>query len=492
MSTHADPPHILIIGAGITGLVLAQALRSHGVRFTIYERDPDISYRGRGWGLTIHWALDTLLSLLPQDVINRLPETYVDPVAVAAGEKGTFPFFDLRNGERRWQLTSPNRIRVGRERLRRLLMEGIDVKVSDFCFVLYPRLSALRNLSTPVVSPSFSRLELTNAFKKWSHTLTSITHPTPQTVNAHFSNTTSPSVSVSAIGSLLIGADGSHSAVRSHLLPSSISTNTRLPIRFLGISAPFPSALALSVQALDSFFFQGGDPLTDLFLYFSFFSTPKADERELGEGQWEGQICISYPYRAGFWGKKQPMEVPGSDAERVALMKDFAEGWKEPFRGLVMSLGEDTAVKELVVEDYLPEHGIGKEGDGKVALVGDAGHAMTICELTSLNRIRHAAFDRLGRQSNRGDPYQVLSEMSRDYLSLSWKLLLTHSPLRSRRSGQPRYRGRVGPSFPHPAFTRKVFSFHDNERRDISLRRSDDSAYTSCGAGESTSGHGCA
>ena len=86
------------------------------------------------------------------------------------------------------------------------------------------------------------------------------------------------------------------------------------------------------------------------------------------------------------------MEVPGSDAERVALMKDFAEGWKEPFRGLVMSLAEDTAVKELVVEDYLPEHGIGEKGEWRVALVGDAGHAMTICELTSLRRARHAAF----------------------------------------------------------------------------------------------------
>ena len=138
MSTQTDVPHVLIIGAGITGLVLAQALKSHGVGFAIYERDSDPSYRGRGWGLTIHWALDTLLSLLPQDIIDRLPETYVDSVAAAAGEKGTFPFFDLRTGERRWQLTSPNRIRVGRERLRRLLMEGIDVKVGDSLLFLHP------------------------------------------------------------------------------------------------------------------------------------------------------------------------------------------------------------------------------------------------------------------------------------------------------------------------------------------------------------------
>lgn len=89
------------------------------------------------------------------------------------------------------------------------------------------------------------------------------------------------------------------------------------------------------------------------------------------------------------------MEVPGNNAARVALMKDFAEGWKEPFRGLVMSLAEDTVVKELVVEDYLPEHGIGEKGEGRVALVGDAGHAMTICELASLSCVHRAVFGHL-------------------------------------------------------------------------------------------------
>ncbi|KAL8793224.1 MAG: hypothetical protein Q9195_004160 [Heterodermia aff. obscurata] len=326
MSTQTDATHVLIVGAGITGLAFAQALRNHGVSFTIYERDPDPSYRGRGWGLTIHWALDTLLSLLPQDIIDRLPETYVDPEAVARGEKGTFPFFDLRSGDRRWELTSPNRIRVGRERLRRLLMEGIDVK--------------------------------------WSHTLTSVTHPTPLTVTAHFST---PSSTLSAIGTLLLGADGTHSTVRSHLLPHPLSTTTRLPIRFLGTTTRLPAPLALSLKALDPFFFQGGDPLTNVFLYFSFFSTPNQHE----EGQREAQFSLSYPYRPGFWGQDHAMEVP---AERVALMKAFAEGWVEPFRELVMSLAEDSAVKELVVEDFLPEKGIGE----RVALVGDAGHAMTI------------------------------------------------------------------------------------------------------------------
>ncbi|KAI4137221.1 MAG: hypothetical protein LQ341_005235, partial [Variospora aurantia] len=123
-----DKGHILIIGAGITGLVLSQALKKHGIAFTIFERDPDVSARGRGWGLTIHWSLDTFISLLPQHLVDRLPETYVNPEASKQGENGNFLFFDLRSGETRWQVPPNKRIRVSRERLRALLLDGLDIQ----------------------------------------------------------------------------------------------------------------------------------------------------------------------------------------------------------------------------------------------------------------------------------------------------------------------------------------------------------------------------
>lgn len=125
-----DEPHILIIGAGITGLVLAQALKKNGIAFTVFERDAHVAARGRGWGLTIHWSLDTFLSLLPQYIVDKLPEVYVDPEASNKGENGNFLFFDLRSGETRWQVPPSKRIRVSRERLRALLLEGLDVQVS--------------------------------------------------------------------------------------------------------------------------------------------------------------------------------------------------------------------------------------------------------------------------------------------------------------------------------------------------------------------------
>ena len=123
-------PHILVIGAGIIGLTLAQALRKRhpGLKTTVYERDANASTRGAGWGLTIHWALAAFQELLPSELLERLEETFVDPVAARLGD-GSFTFLDLRTGQKRWCVPPGRRIRVRRESLRRLLMEGVDIKV---------------------------------------------------------------------------------------------------------------------------------------------------------------------------------------------------------------------------------------------------------------------------------------------------------------------------------------------------------------------------
>lgn len=48
---------ILIIGAGIIGLTLAQAFRKRGISYQIFERDPSAEHRGAGWAITIHWQV---------------------------------------------------------------------------------------------------------------------------------------------------------------------------------------------------------------------------------------------------------------------------------------------------------------------------------------------------------------------------------------------------------------------------------------------------
>ncbi|ETN44525.1 uncharacterized protein HMPREF1541_10195 [Cyphellophora europaea CBS 101466] len=338
------PPRAIIVGAGITGLLLAQALKKRSIPFVIYERDPTADHRGKGWGITIHWALDALLSLLPQHIIDRLPEAYVDPEASRNGDNGNFLFFNLRTGEALWKVPPNKRIRMAREKFRRLLMEGIDIQ--------------------------------------WSHTLQDF-HHSPNGVTATFTTPSNPQHSITA--PLLIGADGSRSAVRRALFPGSLSANTPLPVRLLGVSTVYPAALSLTARALDPFFYQAGDPATDAFHWFSFLDSPSSNDRqgEAAAGH-DCQILVSWPFRAGFLGDdEKPTEVPVGNVERVRLMKRVARGWAQPFAGIVQAIPEEAECKSIALEDWVPplagDRGWeAREGAGRVVLVGDAAHAMTM------------------------------------------------------------------------------------------------------------------
>jgi cation diffusion facilitator CzcD-associated flavoprotein CzcO len=44
---------VLIIGAGLGGLVLAQILKKNGVPFEIFERDEGLASRKQGWAVAL-------------------------------------------------------------------------------------------------------------------------------------------------------------------------------------------------------------------------------------------------------------------------------------------------------------------------------------------------------------------------------------------------------------------------------------------------------
>jgi len=46
--------HVLIIGAGLGGLTLAQTLRKQGISYEIFERDEDENGRFQGWAIALH------------------------------------------------------------------------------------------------------------------------------------------------------------------------------------------------------------------------------------------------------------------------------------------------------------------------------------------------------------------------------------------------------------------------------------------------------
>ena len=329
MPTTSNP--ILVIGAGISGLTLAQACRKRSLPYRLFERDSSATHRSAGWGLTLNWALPTFRSLIPDDILERLPETYVNKEAVNSGEKGSFTFFDLSTGEAKWNVPASERIRVSRERLRKLMLEGLEVE--------------------------------------WSRTLVDV-EKVNGGVKALFNDGTT------VTGSVLLACDGANSQVR-RLCHSENYQTDQLPVRFIGAGVHYTESEIAGIKKLDPYFLQGSDPQTDTYLWFSFLNTPK--DPNSGEGRDDAyycQIMTSWPHRAGFKGQSNSTEAPEGKAEQLAFMKSLAKDWAEPFRSVVQSIPPESEVMPIHLADWLPRRTTAF--DGRVILLGDAAHAMVM------------------------------------------------------------------------------------------------------------------
>jgi hypothetical protein len=89
-------------------------------------------------------------------------------------------------------------------------------------------------------------------------------------------------------------------------------------------------------------------------------------------------MVVSWPIRDGFFNQTSPLLFPDTNQGQVELIKRFADTWAEPFRSLAHSIPGDTEVKCLELSDWPPPKGL--RTTGHVALVGDAMHAMAMCE----------------------------------------------------------------------------------------------------------------
>ena len=89
---------VLIIGAGATGLALAQGLKKAGIPCVVYEENDSLEIR-RNWGFAVHWGLDALRELLPVQIFERLETTQVDPHLPQNEENYGIPMFDGASGD---------------------------------------------------------------------------------------------------------------------------------------------------------------------------------------------------------------------------------------------------------------------------------------------------------------------------------------------------------------------------------------------------------
>jgi 2-polyprenyl-6-methoxyphenol hydroxylase-like FAD-dependent oxidoreductase len=315
---------VIIIGGGIIGLTLAQALRQRSIPYLIYERDANVDFRGPGWALSIHWAKAILEQLLPVSVFNELPNAFVNPEAVHNGEKGAFVHYNALTAEKLFRVPPSERLRLRRQSFRQVLLSGIDVE--------------------------------------WSRKFSSFTKNEDGTIVAHFEDgTRSPS------GAVIVGCDGAHSKVRRALLPDA-SGNHQLPVRCLGVTVILPSSIAKPMRDLDPYFMQMGDQKQNVFVFFSFLDVPGSNHRA-DPDSYACQIFMSWPENA-------LQDMPTNPPDQIAFMKHVTEDWAEPFHSIIKAIPEDTISISVPLEDWAPRPW--DNHNGAVTLAGDAAHTMTM------------------------------------------------------------------------------------------------------------------
>ncbi|KAH8177012.1 FAD binding domain-containing protein [Sarocladium implicatum] len=128
ISMAAQTPRVAIVGAGLTGLLTAHGLQKNGIGVTIYERDESLNARARDWTILLHWALPLLDKLVPADLLAKLPYAVCNPHLDFNEDIECLPVYNGATGALLFKSPTPGARRISRQRLREILIEGLDIK----------------------------------------------------------------------------------------------------------------------------------------------------------------------------------------------------------------------------------------------------------------------------------------------------------------------------------------------------------------------------
>lgn len=176
-------------------------------------------------------------------------------------------------------------------------------------------------------------------------------------------------------GSLLLGVDGKNSGVKRRLVGDEKSKLNPLSIGFMGLTLRLSPEKMKPFRDIHPILWQGTHPGSRYYVFFSMLSTPDANgSRGTTDEYYEGQFNMSWPIvRNG--------PTPRTAAEQIAKMKSAAvadTGFFSALREAIIDIPDDTPVLELKLEDW-PTQAWPSLG-GKVTLLGDAAHTMTMCK----------------------------------------------------------------------------------------------------------------
>ena len=357
MSPITSQQPVLILGAGISGLALAQGLLKTNIPFRIYERDTRFNLRAQGYRVRIQGpGIEALQSVLSPELFSRLEASCAINAqgGVGAGTKlnalnaEEMASFFGKGGPPKFAWTAgPGKGGPGTGPVQK--PEGSREPLSADRMVL--RSVLMRGLEEYVeFGKDFSAYEIT-----------------PSGVTIRFSDGTE------AQGSLLVGADGASSRVRKQLVPqlSHVDTEGRF---VYGKSTLTPEL----EQEFNHRCLTGMTLIQDQTNDVPF--TLLLEPVRFKDNEFRQELPRDYVYwvllaRKGVQGMTDAQLLGRPNSESAELAKKLTSHWHPSFHALFDQ--QDTAQTSLLrIVSAHPDIPVW-EPSSRVTLIGDAAHVMS-------------------------------------------------------------------------------------------------------------------